>query len=193
MTARPVNDIETDDAERVAMHPERGVRQLGIDAFHDADNLTDEHVLHHARDMLSGCRPVPHVARADLDVVTRALLAHRGADPDATEALISASRGLGLVDAEGERWALFGVDVDEDADIHNVREAQVYGDAFTWIANRAGWTIEVGGLPETIRIAAIGRDLRDIVSHPALDALPLVVTGSEESVFGIGFKGQPDD
>lgn len=189
MTMDALNDIEVDDAQRVAMHRDRGVRQLGIDSFHDANAITDEHVLQHARDMLSGYRPVPDATRAALDVVTRALLAHHGADPDATEALISACRGLGLRNVDGDRWALFGVDVDDDADIHAVRESQVYSGPLTWIANRNYWVLGVEGLPHTIMLAAIGRDLRTIVSHPALDGLPLLITGVSERAFEIALEG----
>lgn len=129
MIARPTNDIEVDDAQRVAMHRDRGVRQLGIDAFHDANAITDEHVLQHARDMLSGYRPVPDATRASLDVVTRSLLAHRNY-----------------------------------------------------------WVLGVDGLPHTIMLAAIGRDLRTIVSHPALDGLPLLITGVSERAFEIALE-----
>lgn len=188
MSGNNQHSIEIDDAQRITMYPDRANRQLGIGDFYEIDEITDEHVLFHTSEMLLGNRLVPDVTRASLDPVSRALLKHEGANPDAVEALISAARGLGFHDKDNERWALFGVDINEDAQEHNILESRIDSGSLTWIANQNGWTLQVGNIPETLRIAAVGRPLRDIVSHPALDVLPLMITGSAGKALAISMK-----
>lgn len=181
-------DIEPDDAVRISLYRDRAHHHLGIGDFHELDMITDEHVLFHARDMLSGCRPVPNVERCSLDPVSRALLAHAGADPDATEALVAASRGLGVIDQDGERWALFETASGPDG-VVKVREARVDTGPLTWVARGADWSLRVEHpMPATIRAAAVGRALGSIVSHPALDALPLVVVAVTSRHFGVALR-----
>lgn len=167
--------IDEDDAQRIAMNPERAERWLGIDV-RNIRVLTPDMVAEHAHEMLSGRRPVPASKRCRLDAVTRALIIHNGANADAVEALTSAARGLGLRDDE-DRWAVLRTSVANPE--YEVEEAQVDSGILSWNETEGRGTLRVPGIPEAIRIAARGRPLRDLVSHPALDALPLVIADSD--------------
>ncbi len=119
-----------------------------------------------------------------LDLFTARLIAHEGFEPlavawlcathgwrgtisDTTSAVVSAHR----VRVHGPEGAT------ADAWPHGRTSVRLGRQVRWW----DGGYVEVRGLPDTISLAATGRRLAAIVSHPVLDKLHRVVTGSSPS------------
>lgn len=179
---RPMHNgahIEADDIQRIVRRKGPATRLLGIDKWCNIENLSDHDVAHHAREMLSGKRPVPKSDRKPLDYVSRALLAYHGANPDAVEALISVASGIGLHDDHDDRWAEFGVILHDDETYKQINYAKIHSGKLTWIRQDDRAAIEFPAIPQALRIAAKGRALKDVISHRALDEMNIVITQSE--------------
>lgn len=188
MTPPAIHGIEDDDVDRLIMYFDRAEKHLGLEAYY-TEAPGEEDIHEHAYEMLAGKRPVPRVDRVKLDTVSRALLKYHGADPDAVEALVSAAHGLGLKDVhnDSERWALFGVHLDDLGECTGIQESRVDTGPLTWVATEQAYALHVPGLPDTIRTAVIGRRLNEIVSHPVLDLFRLVIDSSSSKAFTITF------
>jgi len=106
-----------------------------------------------------------------MDPVTAALLIHMGVVPAAAlilrEAVLAQNVALDIIDA-----------VDDDV------VSRILGHRESWeidldTARGTHWSSEgtllVDPMPETLAVAAAGRPLREVVAHPALDALDLTI------------------
>lgn len=106
--------------------------------------------------------------RADgIDEITARLLSHMGIDPLAMAVALSITKddGLHVMDADAHE--------EDDSlvymkDEHNHRQAEIMlSPDVTWCATE---TLKIRNMPETTAIAANGRPLQDLVSHPVLNA-----------------------
>jgi hypothetical protein len=123
--------------------------------------------------MLAGRRPVPDVQLASLDDVFCAILSHVGIHPAAVAAFARHLHGVGVEMPDGSLLC----EVLEPRD----RPATIDFDGLSW----DGSDLTVPRLPETIvallpDVGDEGLPLSRIVSHPALDHLPLLVDWCEE-------------
>lgn len=149
-----------------------------VDGTTEADqvNLVDEL----AGDALAGregaCSHIVRHTRTarHMDAITAAVLLHMGIEPAGALAMLEAvlatgERRMQIADADADdtHWV-----VDANAGLWRVKLDAADGPGAMWISNGE---LVIAELPETIMAAAAGRPLRDIVSHPALDALPLTV------------------
>ena len=162
--------IQHDDAVRLLRGLRRGDDPLGM-APHVVireDDDPAEEVMYVARRMLAGELPVPEGAELTaLDPVTAHLLAWQGADPLAAAALCRAAAGVGIVDAHDDKIAVV---------MHNAPLCLVHADPLRW--ESIPGHLHAPALPETVVAAAAGRRLADVLSHPALDRLPIIVNSA---------------
>ena len=113
-----------------------------------------------------------------MDRITAELVAHGCCDP-ATACAMAYWIGddINIKDGATDEMAVY-VDCSEPPDGGNP-----LGRA--WVAEGVSW--ETGGslvlrhLPSTTLVAAVGRPLRDVVTHPVLDRFDLEITGIEET------------
>lgn len=140
-----------------------------------------------ATDALGGGQPgvLERVVRTTchdrMDPATAALLAHMGVVP----AVALVLRGAALA----QNAALDIVDAGDEDETSRIL-AHVESWEIDLGITGAHWSSEgaltVGPIPDAVAVAATGRPLRDVVSHPALDMLDLTVdridTGPERSI-----------
>ena len=115
-------------------------------------------------DVLASTRSKVRDGHVRMDAVSAALLAHHGVNP-AVAVIVGLIAGTAEF-AEGSGQCVV-TDRSVLAPLH-------MGRAGFWTSSR-GVLDGLPPLPETACLAAEGRPLREIVSHPALDPLPLVV------------------
>lgn len=173
--------IDDDDVQRIArrLNGPSG-DPLGIRRYHDG-TIDDEHVQEHAMEMMVGIVPMLATMPAiEMDPIASAILSHRGLRPEAVAALASAAGGLGLRDEEGDRIAL----IENPADWRGAPTSfyVILDDGITRYDQNG---LHAPPLPETVLAAAVGMRLSDIVSHPALDPLDIVIASVDDGALKI--------
>lgn len=174
--------IEDDDVTRISqsLHIDRR-DPLGIRRYH-LDDVSDEHVQEHAMEMMTGIVPMTSdMTIVELDPIASALLSHRGIDPRAVGALASAAGGIGLRDEDDDRIVLIEADAGQSGPPRSFEIILEDG-----ISRYAHDGLRTAPLPATVLAAAPGMRLADIVSHPALDALGLVVASVKDGALLLG-------
>jgi len=112
----------------------------------------------------------------DIDLVTARLIAHAGIEPMMV-AWLAAMCGGTLYIRDADRSAL--IDVDTQFKPHETRTCGTQlaiGDMASW---QSCGTVLVDGIPDSIMVAAAGRPLSAIISHPVLDPLGLTIARVE--------------
>lgn len=168
MSAGPT--IQHDDAVRILRSIDTG-DPLGM-ADHVVvreDDDPAEEVIHVARLMLAGRIAVPDAAEISyVDPITAHLIAWQGADPLAAAAICHVARGIGIVDVNGDKIATL---------MHSAPLTMVHADPLRW--HSIPGHLRVPTLPETVVAALAGRRLADVLSHPALDRLPIIINSAQ--------------
>lgn len=159
-------------ADDMGAHPEEAFHLERVrDALSDILEGIDDDFRDDVREML-GLR-----ATLTMDRISAEIAAHLCIDPATARALAYwIDDHLTIMDgATGEMIAF--VDHSSPPDDRNPLGRVRLEEGVEW---ETGGTLVVRGLPATALVAAVGRPLRDLVSHPVLDAHPLVVTGIED-------------
>lgn len=112
--------------------------------------------------------------QARVDAVSAALLTHRGINPAVLFAICIHATDAEVNDDAGMQVAALG----SDGYCHVRLDA---ADGPDW-RTMGGYLGNLPRIPRAAAVAAAGRPLREVVSHPALDPLALTV-GSVEDVF----------
>lgn len=123
---------------------------------------------------LLDARPDP---TCDIDMITAELLAHLGVDPLTVAWLSAASRCISVQDDDDMDTV---IDIDSDLRPHECAtqcSTTTTLGATTWW--KAGGVLLVKDLPGTVVANAVGRPLREILSHPVLDRHDLVVATAD--------------
>lgn len=118
-----------------------------------------------------------------IDRITAELLVHKGLDPAAVCVVAAHTLSLTqIVDKLGEPGCVLHVFIDaqDTSSSSECLTSVVIGDGVIW--NSRGTLATT--LPETIGISAIGRPLRDVVSHPVLDLHDITITGLTDDMDG---------
>ena len=171
--------LEYDDVERLVFKAFASNDDgLGLARFIPADKIgryKDDHhseietpmVAEICRRMLLGHETMPDGPRLEIDELTARMLLRHGVDPLRIARIAKAARGIGMTDADGDRVVLLL----PDAMVHTIHDGDLS------VVTGRQTLIQMPRLPDTVVAGCGGRRLRDLVAHPVLDAMPLVVVG----------------
>lgn len=170
---------------------------LGFRDFHPAD-AEDEEMNEHdledamlelAHEALVSSQPVvtrhvhDHMAQTRMDAATADILLHHGIDPVAALVLDDMFAG------QEDGLCIMRADEDGSGIMHLVAERRgswwsVPLDPASNDTEMPRWHSDGGivldAMPDVLATAAVGRPLSEVVSHPALDRHPLIVTGVDQ-------------
>lgn len=110
--------------------------------------------------------------QARVDTVSASILMHRGINPAVLFAICIHATDAEVNDGNGKEIAALG----SDGYCHVRLDA---ADGPDW-RTMGGYLDNLPSIPRTTAVAAAGRPLREIVSHPALDPLNLTVASVED-------------
>lgn len=170
---------------------------LGFRDFNPADEEgeemnehdLDDAMLELTHEALVGSQPAvtrhvhDHMVQSRMDAATADILLHHGIDPVAALVLDDMFAG------EEDGLCIMRADEDGSRIMHLVAERRgswwsVPLDPASDETNMPRWHSDGGivldAMPDVLAAAAVGRPLSEIVSHPALDRHPLIVTGVDQ-------------